>query len=74
VTSISSIALITGASSGIGEAICRLLVSRQYRVIGAARNEAKLQALAEDIAQTVLFALQQPKHVEIAELVVLPVS
>ena len=28
----------------------------------------------EDIAQSVLFALQQPKHVEIAELVVLPVS
>ncbi|MDH5356399.1 MAG: SDR family NAD(P)-dependent oxidoreductase, partial [Gammaproteobacteria bacterium] len=28
----------------------------------------------EDIAETVLFALQQPKHVEIAQLVVLPVS
>ncbi len=29
---------------------------------------------AEDVASTVLFALQQPKHVEIAQLVVLPVS
>jgi NADP-dependent 3-hydroxy acid dehydrogenase YdfG len=28
----------------------------------------------QDIAQTVLYALQQPKHVEIAQLVVLPVS
>ena len=28
----------------------------------------------EDVAQTLLFALQQPKHVEIAQLVVLPVS
>ncbi len=29
---------------------------------------------ADDVANTVLFALQQPKHVEIAQLVVLPVS
>lgn len=29
---------------------------------------------AEDVARTVLFALQQPSHVEIAQLVVLPVS
>ena len=28
----------------------------------------------DDIANTVLFALQQPRHVEIAQLVVLPVS
>jgi NADP-dependent 3-hydroxy acid dehydrogenase YdfG len=28
----------------------------------------------EDVARTVVFALQQPKHVEIAQLVVLPVS
>ena len=28
----------------------------------------------KDIANTVLFALQQPRHVEIAQLVVLPVS
>ena len=28
----------------------------------------------EDIAETVLFALRQPRHVEIAQLVVLPVS
>ena len=30
--------------------------------------------MPEDIAETILFALQQPKHVEIAQLVVLPVS
>jgi NADP-dependent 3-hydroxy acid dehydrogenase YdfG len=28
----------------------------------------------EDVARTVVFALQQPPHVEIAQLVVLPVS
>jgi 3-hydroxy acid dehydrogenase/malonic semialdehyde reductase len=48
-TSARPIALVTGASSGIGEAICRLLISHQYRVIGAARNEAKLQALFEEL-------------------------
>jgi len=49
VTSTSTIALVTGASSGIGEAVSRLLVANQYRVIGAARNEAKLQALTEEL-------------------------
>jgi NADP-dependent 3-hydroxy acid dehydrogenase YdfG len=68
--------MVSGASSGIGEAICRLLVTRQFRVVAAARNQARLeQCLSpQDVAQTVLYALQQPKHVEIAQLVVLPVS
>ena len=48
-TSTPYIALVTGASSGIGESICRLLVSHQYRVIGAARNQARLQALREEL-------------------------
>ena len=51
-TSTSSIALVTGASSGIGEAICRLLVAQEYRVIGAARNEAKLQTLVAELGQS----------------------
>jgi NADP-dependent 3-hydroxy acid dehydrogenase YdfG len=29
---------------------------------------------SQPVAQTVLYALQQPEHVEIAQLVVLPVS
>ena len=48
-TSTSPIVLVTGASSGIGEAICRLLVSHQYKVIGAARNAEKLQALGGEL-------------------------
>jgi len=52
VTSTSTIALVTGASSGIGEAISRLLVANQYRVIGAARNKSKLQALAEELGES----------------------
>ena len=48
-TSTPPIALVTGASSGIGEAICRLLISHQYRVIGAARTESKLQVLGAEL-------------------------
>jgi NADP-dependent 3-hydroxy acid dehydrogenase YdfG len=41
----SPVVLVSGASSGIGEAICRLLIEQSYRVIGAARNESRLQQL-----------------------------
>ena len=51
-TSTPSIALVTGASSGIGEAICRLLISHQYKVIGAARTKSKLQALHQDLGSS----------------------
>jgi 3-oxoacyl-[acyl-carrier protein] reductase len=42
-------ALVTGASQGIGEAIARLLARQGARVVVAARNEEKLEALAEEI-------------------------
>ena len=41
--------LVSGASSGIGEAICRLLIEKNYRVVGAARNESRLQQLAAEL-------------------------
>ena len=37
-------------------------------------DDAEQCLLPEDVARTVLYALQQPKHVEIAQLVILPVS
>ena len=47
----SPIVLVSGASSGIGEAICRLLIEKLYRVVGAARNESRLQQLAAELGE-----------------------
>lgn len=43
------VAIVTGASSGIGRATARLLATRGCRVVLAARSADKLRALAEEI-------------------------
>jgi NADP-dependent 3-hydroxy acid dehydrogenase YdfG len=43
------VVLVSGASSGIGEAICRLLVAQQFRVVAAARNQDRLEQLATQL-------------------------
>jgi NADP-dependent 3-hydroxy acid dehydrogenase YdfG len=43
------VALVSGASGGIGAAICRLLIGNGYHVVAAARNESSLQELAKDL-------------------------
>jgi NADP-dependent 3-hydroxy acid dehydrogenase YdfG len=43
------VALVSGASGGIGAAICRLLIENGYHVVAAARNESSLQELAKDL-------------------------
>jgi short-subunit dehydrogenase len=44
-------ALVTGASSGIGEAIARQLTQTGHNVILVARNEAKLRNIAEELSR-----------------------
>ena len=42
------IAVVTGASTGIGAAICRLLCKNGMKVVGCARRVDKIQALREE--------------------------
>lgn len=41
--------LVTGASAGFGEAVCRTLVREGYRVIGAARRGERLAKLQDEL-------------------------
>lgn len=43
------IALVTGASAGFGQAICRRLVTEGHQVIGAARRSEKLAQLQQEL-------------------------
>ncbi len=46
----NKIALVTGASSGIGEATSRELIKRGWQVIGVARSTGKLSKMQEELS------------------------
>lgn len=45
----NKIALVTGASSGIGEALTRELISKSWVVVGIARRVEKLNAIKNEM-------------------------
>src|SRR5262245_34808571 len=45
------VAIVTGASRGLGEVIARILARRGYGLVIGARNSAPLQAVADSLAE-----------------------
>ena len=45
------VAIVTGASRGLGEVVARVLAGRGYHLVVGARNPAPLQDVADSLAE-----------------------
>nr|CAD7456802.1 unnamed protein product [Timema tahoe] len=48
----NKVALVTGASEGIGAATCRLLATNGMRVLGVSRNTSKVEKMAAELRRS----------------------
>lgn len=46
---VGRVALVTGASTGIGAAICKVLVKEGLKVVGCARNVDRINKLSDEL-------------------------
>ena len=59
----NKVAIVTGASQGIGFAICRALASESAKLVMAARSESALNDAAQTLSEGGAIALAQPTDV-----------
>ena len=64
-----SVAIITGASSGIGEAAARLLSQKGAKVVLAARSEAKLIKLSKDLPDSLVVVTDMSRTSDVKEMI-----
>lgn len=64
------VVVITGASSGIGEATARMLVNEGAKVVLGARREEKLQQLVKEFGETSVYATTDVRKSEEVEALV----
>ena len=64
------VVVITGASSGIGEATARMLVNEGAKVVLGARREEKLKQLVKEFGETSVYATTDVRKSEEVEALV----